>query len=118
MAKKKSAPPKTEPPYERPLVFPLYTFEALTLEERVKFREFIVSPLFRKVIRNAFTKRPGVVPKGTGTAVLEHSQLIANNRLHQIQGWEMFEAAFFSQAETIIERPKSTVQEKYNEEST
>ena len=101
--------------YERPLVFPLYSFEPLTLEERVSFREFIASPLGRKVVRNTFSKRPGVVVKGVSTSALEQTAQATNNRLFQIQGWEMFEAALFSQAETILDRPKASAQETYRE---
>ena len=113
MAKKKTAVAPTV--YERPLVFPLFAFDPLTLEERTKFRDFISSPLGRKVVRNAFAKRPSVVVKGQTTGPLEQPAQATNNRLFQIQGWELFEAALFGQAETILDRPKGNVLEKYHE---
>jgi hypothetical protein len=76
----------------------------------------ISDPVFQKVIRNAHSKKPKTAPEGTGVAGKENCQLIANNRLHQLQGWEMFEAALFAQAEEVVPRVHTTLKETYQSE--
>jgi hypothetical protein len=118
MPKKSAAKTPVKAAYSRPNLFPIYIAAPLTLEERSELRKIIISPLFQKVIANAHTRKPSVVPKGTGTLGSEYCEQIATNRLHQLQGWEMFEAALFSQAETSVPAQRSNVQEKYNDETT
>lgn len=104
----------TEPFYQKPSLFPIYKFETLSIIEREEFRKFIASPLGKKLVRNAYCRKP------TSFAVsqekwAESSSQVSVNRLHQIQGWELFEAAFFSQAEEKTERPKVNLVENYQE---
>jgi len=110
MTKKKTL---AKPTYERPLAFPVYTYMPLDLKEREKLRGIISDPVFQKVIRNAHSKKPGVNPSGTGVAPTERCELIANNRLHQLQGWEMLEAAIFAQAEETVPRAFVPLKETY-----
>jgi len=117
MTKKKTPPPKP-PAYQRPLPFPVYTYTPLDHDEREKLRGMISDPVFQKVIRNAHARKPGVNPAGTGMAPTEHSQLIANNRLHQLQGWEMLEAAIFAQAEETLPRTFVPLKETYPTENS
>jgi hypothetical protein len=102
--------------YDRPMPFPVFVYEKLTLEERQKLRQIIVDPVFTKALRNAHAKKPSTGPSGTGVSgTTEHSMLIANNRLHQLQGWEMFEAALFAQAEEGFARTSTQPKETYSE---
>jgi len=111
---KKKAPGK--PVYERPLAFPVYTYTALDYNEREKLRGIISDPVFQKAIRNAHAKKPSVNPTGTGMAPTAQCELIANNRLHQLQGWEMLEAALFAQAEEVAPRAFVPLKETYPSE--
>jgi hypothetical protein len=42
--------------------------------------------------------------------------LIANNRLHELRGWEMFQGALFMQAEEKVPRVTKTLIETYPNE--
>ncbi len=68
----------------------------LQLEERERLTAIFADPVFRKAWRNTQLCRPSVVPAGLDTAL---GAQIGNNRLHQMQGWEMFRTAFLRQAE-------------------
>lgn len=105
-----------QPGYDRPLPFPVFGYSPLTLPERIRLREIINDPVFNKVIRNAHCKKPTTGPEGVGIHVKTDSLLIANNRLHQLQGWEMFEAALFSQAEEKVQRTITSLVETYPSE--
>ncbi len=113
--------PKKETPkaYDPPRLFPVYPREALSLKEREEFRKFINSPLGIKLIKNAYCDKPSTnaVPGGVANWN-EHSQAMSVNRLHQLQGWEMFEAAFFRQAEERISKPTQAITEQYQEPGT
>lgn len=112
MPKKKT----TKPVYERPLPFPVFTYESLVLKERERLREIFADPVFQKAIRNAHARKPNTNPHGIGVAPTEHSLLIASNRLHELRGWEMFEGAFFMQAEERVPRTQTTLTETYPSE--
>jgi hypothetical protein len=109
---KKKAPEKA-PVYQRPLAFPVYVYSQLDYNEREKLRSIISDPVFQKAIRNAHSKKPGVNPTGTGVAPNDDCATIASNRLHQLQGWEMFEAALFAQAEEAAPRTFMPLKETY-----
>ncbi len=112
--KLKSAPP---PAYIRPTNFPIYTYTPLNLEERKALRSILLSDVFKKALQNAFAKKPSVHVQGTGVFKLDpNSSVLANNRLHQIQGWEMFEAALFMQAEEMIPRQARNMTESFQAE--
>lgn len=108
--------PKVEPrAYERPPLFPRQTVTPLTDTERQRFRQIIADPVFKKVIENACLGKPPAFPSNTGEYVKDqNSLLVANNRLHQIQGWELFEAAIFRQAEVEVTRTPKAPQETYS----
>jgi hypothetical protein len=112
MPKKPKTP--TPPAYIRPPVFPVYVYEPLSLDERKALRAILASDVFKKALQNAHAKKPGVHVEGTGVfKVTELSPMLANNRLHQLQGWEMFEAALFMQAEETMPRQAVQIQEQY-----
>lgn len=113
---KKKVPAK--PVYQRPTAFPIYTYVPLDLKEREQLRKIISDPVFQKVIRNAHAKKPDVNPPNSGTYASEFSLQIANNRLHQLQGWEMFEAALFRQAEEAVPRTFVPLKETYPTEQS
>ncbi len=88
----------------------------LSLEERQAFRTAIKLPAFQKALRNIRLEKPGVF---IGKAELNSSlgSISANNRLHEIRGWEMFEAALGKQGlDPVLTPPKA--KEKYQDEST
>lgn len=77
-------------------------------------------PVFKRVIDNAYTKKPT-------TAISDNSGMLgvtqikpehALNRLHQLQGWEMLEAAIFIQAEEPIKKQRKQVEETYPDAGT
>ncbi len=115
--KPKAPPHAPQADYEAPRLFPLYKHQPLELEERVKFREFMGSPLFRKLIHNAYCYKP---PSTAASFEKwgDHSESVSSHRLHQIQGWEMFEAAFFRQAEEVIPKTSKQPEEQYQTPGT
>jgi hypothetical protein len=110
--KPKSCTHVSQPVYEAPTLFPAYRVEALNIEERKQLRNFMATPLYGKLIRNAYCKKPGsvAVPLPQWN---EHASQISINRLHQIQGWEMFEAAFFGQAEERVAPTRKMPEENF-----
>jgi hypothetical protein len=69
-------------------------FRQLELPEREKLSKLLNDPVFIQAWKNAECKRPSAFPGKTDT---ELGGVIATNRLHQIQGWEMFKAALLIQ---------------------
>lgn len=69
----------------RPLVF----------EQRIRLSAIFNDPVFRQAWNNAMASRPNLFPQGLSA---EHGQQVGNNRLHQLQGWEMFKAALLREA--------------------
>lgn len=117
--KPNAPPPPPQSDYEAPRLFPLYKHQPLELEERVKFREFMGSSLFRKLIHNAYCYKPSSNAVAGGFQKWDqHSAEIASHRLHQIQGWELFEAAFFRQAEEVIPKTSKQPEEQYQTPGT
>lgn len=95
-------------------------FVPLVLKEREALLAFLNGDLFQKVLANAALVKPGTMFVGAGTSVhavkdANLAALMANNRLHEIRGWEMFEGAIFSQAEEQ-KAPKPRVEETYQNE--
>lgn len=83
--------------------FPIKKLVPLSLDERKRLKEIIADPVFERAIELAHNRKPSVYAPYTGSiAGCEPNALAANNRLHQIQGWEMFEAAFYGQLEEIV----------------
>lgn len=83
----------------------------LSHEERVKLRELFADPVYRKAFSNARLMRPSAFAHSEGLNGALGGQ-IANNRLHQIQGWEMFEAALAKQALDPLP-PKKLLEETF-----
>jgi hypothetical protein len=115
---KKKAPQKELTPYkyETPLPFPVFTEVPLVLEERERLRVLFSDPVFQKALRNAHARMPDKNPPGIGVVPTEHALLIANNRLHELRGWEMFQGALFMQAEEKVPRVQKTLIETYPNE--
>lgn len=84
-------------------------YQEFAPEERRELRAFFEGPLWKKTLANIRTERPFLFPLGTDTVL---GQQIACNRLHQRQGWEMFEVAL---AKTILPLPpkKKLLQETW-----
>lgn len=100
MPKKRSAPiarvaPLPEEGFLREPTSPL------SLEERAALRAFFNSALWKKVWANAMAGAPPSTPTGLDGPM---GGVIANNRLHQMQGWELLKAALASQVEERIPR--------------
>lgn len=77
---------------------------ALTFEERTKLAALLNSDVFQKAFGFSSQFKPSVFFSGAGTTIAEMkdaptAMLMANNRLHEIRGWEMFSAALFAQVE-------------------
>lgn len=75
----------------------------LVFEERNRLREIFADPVFRKAWNNALACRPSSFPAGLDSAL---GPQIGNNRLHQLQGWEMFRLALLrEQHERVPKTP-------------
>lgn len=98
--------------FKRPRPFPVRAIVPFSGEERKRFREIIADPVFKHAIENAYAKKPSVYTDGTGTS--KPDMLAGNNRLHQIQGWDMFEAALFAQAEEPFNKNKKPLEDYPN----
>lgn len=88
----------------------------LSLEERQAFRAALKLPAFQKALRNIRLEKPSVF---IGKAELNSALggIAANNRIHEIRGWEMFEAALGKQSlDPVLTPPKA--KERYQDEST
>lgn len=78
----------------------------LVLDERIRLQQIFDDPVFRQAWSNAQAVKPSVVPIGLDTAL---GLQIGNNRLHQLQGWEMFKVALLRQTqEPRLPPPKIT----------
>lgn len=77
--------------------------QILSLDERTALRAMFTSAAFKKALHNARLSKPS---EFAGPAALNSAlgSIIANNRLHQMQGWRMFEIALGKQ----VEDPKPT----------
>lgn len=103
---------KPEHSFEPPTLFPLYRHVPLNLQEREELRAFMATPTFQKTLRNAYLLAPSSsVINQSGWN--EHSAQVSINRLHQLQGWQMFQAAFFGQAEEKIKVERKPIEESY-----
>lgn len=79
---------------------------ALTLTERQELRAFYGSELWKKVWRNALTLAPSSnIPDGNP----QLTGILANNRFHQMQGWEKFRRALADQIQEAPQRPPRPV---------
>ncbi len=77
----------------------------LTLDERVALKAAFQSSGFRRAWKNAQLKKPSVITGDLNTAL---GHVIANNRLHEIRGWEMFTAALLMQInDPVVKAPQS-----------
>ncbi len=103
---------QTEPITKPPTLFPAYRVDPLNIEERKQLRTFMATPLYAKMIRNAYCKKPSSFNIGSGQWN-EHSAQISINRIHQIQGWELFEAAFLGQAEESLHTVRKQLEENF-----
>lgn len=104
MPRKDQLKPAVAPQAAEPVLRePVYNF---TLEERVELKRLIESPLFRRAWRNAKLAEPSAFPPGDLNGL--QGGVIANNRLHQQQGWKMFEAALLRQVNDPVSKPTRT----------
>ncbi len=89
----------------------------LVLEERARLIALLNDPIMQKALANAALVKPPSSFAGSGVQVsavpsAELAMLMANNRLHQIQGWETFETALFAQT-LDPKSPRAQVEENY-----
>lgn len=90
---------------------------ALELSHRARLIELLNDPVMQAALANVLLQKPGVFFGGSATEAhkagdVGMATLLANNRLHQIQGWELFEAALFAQANDP-RPPRAPVNETY-----
>jgi hypothetical protein len=78
---------------EEPII---HRFVPLVMEERDRLTAILSDPAFIKAWRNAKALRPSPF---RGNFSAEHGQLAACNKLHEIRGFEAFQAALLAQAE-------------------
>lgn len=84
----------------------------LSLEEREELRRLFSTPLMRKVWNNVRGFRPNSgLPKAELNSAL--GGVFANNRLHEMRGWDAFETAFILQAHDPKPLGKTPVLDNY-----
>src|SRR6185503_19631118 len=84
------------------------TLAPLAFEDRVELRKIFALPVFRRALKNCRHDKPSTkISRTTLDSAL--GAIAANNRLHQMRGWEMFEEALFAQ--TLDPAPKRAVAE-------
>ncbi len=66
----------------------------LLFEQRNRLQEIFDDPVFRQAWNNVQACKPTLFPVGLDTAL---GAQIGNNRLHQLQGWELFRTALLRQ---------------------
>lgn len=94
-----------------------HQFSALVMEERNRLKEIFKDPAFVKAWRNLRAVKPGVFMANATTLAGPTGAQLANNRLHEIRGWEMFSAALINQCkEPVVKRKPVT--EDYPDEGT
>ncbi len=81
---------------------PVYV--ALELSDRNHLIELLNDPIFQQAWANAQLSRPSCFSPGGNTAL---GPQMASDRLHQIQGWTLFEAALLRQCEDPKQAPKA-----------
>lgn len=75
----------------------------LSLEERGALRVIFKHPAYLKAWKNAQHSKPGVFTADLNTPL---GSIIANNRLHEIRGWELLEAALQRQiVDPVLKKP-------------
>lgn len=92
-------------------------FSPLVMDERDRLNVIFKDPVFVKAFRNLRTMKPSVfIATPTMLAGAGGAQL-ANNRFHEIRGWEMFVAALLNQGKEPVVK-KRTVLEEYPSSGT
>lgn len=86
-------------------------FMPLLMEERNRLNEIFQDPAFVKAWRNLRTYKPGAFPANASTLAGPSGLQVASNRLHQIQGWEMFVAALLNQSKEPLVKKKPALEE-------
>lgn len=87
----------------------------LNLEERTHLAALLNDPVMQRALGNCARCKPGVFIAAAGPDVAAHKSaelatLAANNRLHEIRGWELFEAALYRQLEDPKPRREPTAE--------
>lgn len=84
----------------------------LSLDERVALRAIFKNPVFVRAWKNAQCLRPScLIAAESADMTLNgpHGREIANNRLHEMRGWEMATAALLKQCnDPVLRAPVST----------
>lgn len=83
----------------------------LNFDDRTALRALFASPPFKRAWHNALLAQPSCLPAGDLNG--PQGGTIANNRIHQQQGWKMFEAALLRQCDDPTP-PKTPAEEKYS----
>jgi hypothetical protein len=88
----------------------------LTLVEREKVRGFLADPAMGRALEFIQTMRPSAFvvndSAGMGGAVKDPaaSMASANNRLHEMRGWDQYENALFASVQEAKPRPEMPVE--------
>lgn len=86
----------------------------LGVEQRVALRAILNNPVFVAAWQNAEMAKPSCFVDRLND---EGGERVGNNKLHQIQGWEMHKAALLRQLDEP-RQPKKPVQENFPDSGT
>ncbi len=81
----------------------------LSFEERIELRKIFASPIFKKALRNCRHKKPSGGKWGRALLNSPAGAIVANNTLHEMRGWEMFEEALHAQSLDPAAKPTVAV---------
>lgn len=110
MPRKQALIPRVAPAAEEPVLRAPKI--ALSLEDRTALRAIFANPSYVKAWNNAQHAKPSVFTGELNSAL---GSVIANNRLHEIRGWEMFAAALHREiVDPVLKKP--TAPDNYPDE--
>lgn len=92
-------------------------FQPLLMEERDELKRIFKNPAFIKAWQNLRCVKPGVFMTTPVNLATKKGAKMANNRFHEIRGWEMFSAGLLNQAKEPVVK-KKTVPEDYPDAGT
>lgn len=86
-------------------------FTPLVMAERDRLNEIFRDPVFLKAWRNLRAYKPGVFMTNPTVLAGPTGAQMANNRFHEIRGWEMFVAALLNQGKEPTVKRKTALEE-------
>ena len=91
---------------------PKPALSALDMKQREELAKMLNSDVFQLALGNALAMKPSPFLTLDTITDANRAMLTANNRLHEVRGWELFSIALFAQAEEP-KPPQQRTEETY-----